>query len=336
MNYIRVYKAIIRKAKRENRKKTEDLYLEKHHIKPISLYPQFEKSKWNIVLLTPREHFICHWLLYKHFSKTDEKMKANKMAHAWFRMSSHPSKSKMRYYNSHTYELSKKAHCKACSNLFKGKMLSKKELIRRKFNNPRAKRVFTDNICFLSVRDAALYYNTSKSNIRKFMKNEITLEDILNPKPKPISEESRRRRGDFRRNKTWEEIYGKEGAEQKRCRLIEKRKGKTLEQLYGEERSKGIKINISNSRIGKPGSRLGAKNSPESRAKLSKARTGVSISSKKYILIKPDGEEIFIEKGGIRKYFRDNYNCNFPLKTPLKTGKALTRGKWKNWKVYYA
>ena len=38
---------------------------EKHHIKPRSLFPELAKDKSNIVKLTYREHYICHWLLTK-------------------------------------------------------------------------------------------------------------------------------------------------------------------------------------------------------------------------------------------------------------------------------
>jgi hypothetical protein len=41
------------------------VYTEKHHILPKSLYPEYSKNKDNLVKLTAREHFICHWLLTK-------------------------------------------------------------------------------------------------------------------------------------------------------------------------------------------------------------------------------------------------------------------------------
>jgi hypothetical protein len=40
-------------------------YTEKHHILPKSLYPEYSKNKDNLVKLTAREHFLCHWLLTK-------------------------------------------------------------------------------------------------------------------------------------------------------------------------------------------------------------------------------------------------------------------------------
>jgi len=66
MNYKRVYENIIIKANLENRKKTQRdnenyIYYENHHIIPRCLGGS--DSKENLVLLTGREHFICHKLL---------------------------------------------------------------------------------------------------------------------------------------------------------------------------------------------------------------------------------------------------------------------------------
>ena len=61
MDYKRVYDNIIHKAKSENRKKTKEVYYEKHHIIPRCIGWNDEKD--NAVLLTAKEHFICHMLL---------------------------------------------------------------------------------------------------------------------------------------------------------------------------------------------------------------------------------------------------------------------------------
>ena len=45
------------------RKKRELQYVEKHHIIPKCLGGS--NAKYNIATLTPREHFLCHWLLLK-------------------------------------------------------------------------------------------------------------------------------------------------------------------------------------------------------------------------------------------------------------------------------
>ena len=57
---------IITNAKSQNRKRGEHYY-ESHHILPKSLYPLWSNNKHNLVLLTAREHFVCHLLLTKIF-----------------------------------------------------------------------------------------------------------------------------------------------------------------------------------------------------------------------------------------------------------------------------
>jgi hypothetical protein len=61
MNYNKVYDDIITRAKSENRIKHEKHYNENHHIIPICVGGT--NSKENLVLLTAREHYICHKLL---------------------------------------------------------------------------------------------------------------------------------------------------------------------------------------------------------------------------------------------------------------------------------
>jgi hypothetical protein len=66
MNHIKIYDSIIKKAKDNNRIKLKAnnpdyICYEKHHILPKCLGGKNEG--YNIVLLTPKEHFICHKLL---------------------------------------------------------------------------------------------------------------------------------------------------------------------------------------------------------------------------------------------------------------------------------
>lgn len=64
--YRRWYLKIINTAKSENRKRG-DRYYESHHILPKSLYPLWSNKQSNQVLLTAREHFVCHLLLTQIF-----------------------------------------------------------------------------------------------------------------------------------------------------------------------------------------------------------------------------------------------------------------------------
>lgn len=62
MNYLKTYCKLIRKAENRNwKRKYVTFCVELHHVFPISLYGKNNR----IVALTPREHYIAHWLLYK-------------------------------------------------------------------------------------------------------------------------------------------------------------------------------------------------------------------------------------------------------------------------------
>lgn len=74
-------------------------YFEKHHIIPKSMGGS--NTKENLVKLTPREHFICHWLLTKMVSGSD----TIKMKRALWRMLVKGTDFQQRYLpNSYTYE----------------------------------------------------------------------------------------------------------------------------------------------------------------------------------------------------------------------------------------
>ena len=101
MNNEKVYYSIIEKAKKENRKKGHGVYYERHHITPKFMGGTDDKE--NLVLLTAKEHFICHLLLTKFVSEEH-------LGKAWnavyqFGVS---SGNQERYLSSRFYEIAKK------------------------------------------------------------------------------------------------------------------------------------------------------------------------------------------------------------------------------------
>jgi len=72
MNHLQIYSDIINNALSKNRKKLKRddenyIYYERHHILPKCLDGGNEKE--NLVLLTGKEHFVCHKLLVEIFPK---------------------------------------------------------------------------------------------------------------------------------------------------------------------------------------------------------------------------------------------------------------------------
>lgn len=74
-------------------------YCELHHIIPKSLGGI--NNNENLVLLTAREHYICHCLLVKHFYVINDLLSYNKMLLAWNRISHDKRHNKI---NSYLYE----------------------------------------------------------------------------------------------------------------------------------------------------------------------------------------------------------------------------------------
>ncbi|MCQ2975070.1 MAG: HNH endonuclease [Bacteroidales bacterium] len=86
MNYEKLYYAIINKALRKQisgqRFKGDGFYYEFHHITPRSFGGSDEDK--NLVLLTTKEHYLCHWLLVKRYDLNSSERK--KMIKAWYMM----------------------------------------------------------------------------------------------------------------------------------------------------------------------------------------------------------------------------------------------------------
>lgn len=97
--YRALYERIIDKAQSEVRLKGDGMYYERHHIIPKSMGGNNLSD--NLVLLTGREHFLCHYLLTK-FTEGDS---YKKMSYAFFQMGW--NKSGNRYMNSRLYENNK-------------------------------------------------------------------------------------------------------------------------------------------------------------------------------------------------------------------------------------
>jgi hypothetical protein len=272
MNYQKIYDEIIIKAQSQVRTKNADYY-ESHHIVPSSLGGQ--NTKDNLVLLTAREHFVCHWLLYKMTSGVDK----NKMAHAWFSMSRISDGQKREKISSRKYEYAKQAHAKSVSERTKGVPYSKEIKRRRDESNVGQK-------------------------ISKSLKGK-------------------------NKGKSYEEIYGSETAE----KLKEKRRKSKIGYTHNEETRK----KISESRMGQSSWNKGKTFSEETCKRISEARKGKSNNKLKYTVITPLNEHIDIDESvGLRKWLEDTYNekiCT-SIKTSLKIGEPVQRGKWKGYSFY--
>jgi len=107
--YTKWYNSIIEKAKKTNRNKKDDVYYESHHIIPKSLGGKEE------VLLTAKEHFICHLLLCRMFTGSNK----HKMINVLIKMTYSKSDGQKRY-TSKSFSLVRKLIAEKNSEMFKG------------------------------------------------------------------------------------------------------------------------------------------------------------------------------------------------------------------------
>jgi hypothetical protein len=118
--YTRWYNTITEQAK----VRTIDGYTEKHHIIPRSLGGSNDAD--NIVRLTAREHFVCHWLLTKmHLGEA-----RGKMINALYLMQG-KNKYQDRYINSKVYEKLRQDYSQYISDLNKGRIQPLEEKARQ-------------------------------------------------------------------------------------------------------------------------------------------------------------------------------------------------------------
>jgi hypothetical protein len=105
MNYTKIYHNIINKAKSQKRIKNKEVYYEAHHIIPKCMGGEGKYKEWNyhpnIVLLTAREHFLCHLLLVEIYPNN------NKLSSALWRMCNSGSNSQRYKPSSRIYEYSR-------------------------------------------------------------------------------------------------------------------------------------------------------------------------------------------------------------------------------------
>lgn len=100
MNYKQLYKQIIDRAKGRD---IPDGYTESHHIIPRSIGGSNDRE--NLVRLTAREHFLCHYLLTKMYDQNTNEWQ--KMLHA-FKMMKSGNHNHERYHNARLCEACRK------------------------------------------------------------------------------------------------------------------------------------------------------------------------------------------------------------------------------------
>jgi len=273
--------------KSKNRKIKKDIYYEKHHIIPKSIFGnkkankilnycniKFKWGKENVIHLLPREHFIAHLFLVKIFINI----------------------------NTDAYK----------------RMLYAANFLTNRFRNNKI--------------------NSKKyGNIKKLFS--LMLSKELKGKPSRAKgckwSKERRKIGQIHlKNKTYEEIHGKEKAKKLRESRSKFRKGKTLEEICGVKTAKIMKEKLSNRKISKSWrkkiskSRKGQLMKEETKKKISKFmnndKLNPNVDQQKYTFKHIKTGEIIVK----RKYdMKKEYKC-YAIHKVIRGERSHNKG-WK-------
>lgn len=123
MNYQWHYDQLM--ITRKNRIPENGKYYEKHHIVPKSMGG--DNSTDNIAILTAREHFLAHWLLWLTYRN-------RKMACAFWSMCRSGSKNSGRITSSKMYSIAREAASITMSEFRKGKKMSTEFCLNQSLN----------------------------------------------------------------------------------------------------------------------------------------------------------------------------------------------------------
>jgi hypothetical protein len=162
--YSKYYFLIIECALKQSRTKLKKdnpsyVYYENHHILPESLFKNYSNLKenpWNSVLLTAREHYLVHALIWKHFKSLNHS-NVYKMARAFNKMR-YGDKNQERY-SSKLYE-----YCKIHHKNETAIGIPRTDETKEKISNSKKGKPFSDT----HIANIRLYHSTvSKEERRK-------------------------------------------------------------------------------------------------------------------------------------------------------------------------
>lgn len=218
MNYERIYQQIVTRAKEEQTeriiRKQNGEYFEGHHIIPKCLGGKGISRNWkheNIVGLTAREHFLCHWLLVLIYSAN------NKIIFAWWSMCNQ-NKTQQRYIpSSNVYAIAKIYNAAEMSLKFKGNKFG----IRKDDTSLKCLNTKRENGTLNHSNETKIRMRNSKLGIPKSIEHKNSMS--ISRKGRPFSES---------RNK---KLLGKKRPQQKiKCPHCNKEGGNAMKRWHFE------------------------------------------------------------------------------------------------------
>lgn len=258
MNYQKIYNALVDRAKLRGLDKSQhEGYFEIHHILPVALGGSNEPS--NLVMVTGREHFIAHMLMWKAFPEDVSIMRAA------FMMSSRWQADRIgkgSAINSKTYEKLREEYATAVSEQVSGE------------NNPFYGKTHTEE-----TRQRLRDWHAENPDHGKHMLGKKHSEEskakmsVARLNLPPMSEETRRKIGDYHRGKpknpdaiekTRQANIGRKKTDEERKKISDAQKGRP----WSEAQRAGIMASL---KYGEEHHSFGIPKSEEQKQKISMA-----------------------------------------------------------------
>lgn len=314
--YYIYYYNIIHLAK--SRINLTSTYFEKHHIIPKSLGGS--NLKENSVMLSAREHFICHLLLVKITSGDNKR----KMSFALNMMlAKNKNQCRKVKLTSRIYEMIKKSFSNSMKELWEDESFridqsnKHKEYWNDSANrikaSERSKKVWQDENLKLqaSIRAKSHWNDPNKRKAQSDLQKQLHLDDPSIGKKKSNPGELNGMYGKTHNNKV----------KKKLGKLAKERfKDKTYEEIYGLEKAEKLKKDKSNKL------KMFIKNNPGCRS------AGNNSRALKSLIISPDGKQF--EINGTLKEFCKEHGLSFDgMRKTRITGKE-TLGRNAGWKIF--
>jgi hypothetical protein len=204
VDYKLVYNQIVERAFLEKRSRNKAIYYEKHHFIPKSLGGL--NNKENLVLLTAREHFICHKLLVEIYPGNKS------MLYAVWNMITCKSKTRKCKVSSREYARIREVHSKLVSEYQKGRSHTKEhhrkviesKILNGTMNRSEESRTRTSNSLIIANKDESVRMSHGRSGDKNGFYRKFHTEESKKKMRKPKSDKQKENMKKIR--ESWEEL----------------------------------------------------------------------------------------------------------------------------------
>ena len=229
--YSNIYFAIVNQSISENRSRKDNRIYEQHHIIPKSCGGSDEPN--NLVLLTPKEHYICHRLLPK---MVKSKLHYEKMIYALWSLVNGNGRSKRYSPSGRIYQQIREEQSKVRSERIKGKNPYQRQDVKEMIKKSNVKRYGVDNISKLkSVKEKKVLTCLNNYGVENPLQSKEIKEKIRNTNIEKYGVDHNMKREEVRKKaeNTFLEKYGKDNPS--KCGMVKAKISKKAKERSNRE-----------------------------------------------------------------------------------------------------